>query len=187
MAKQHSKSKSKETEKKPENPKLRKLFAECGRPYNLNEPKLTFNFENCHDRFVLDLHIYKYFRSLNRTQNLIYNSSCLRSRYLETSLLNVDVQPNYVRVTVKGKVFQLALSDEVNITESSTQRSTLTGHLAIVMPKLLPSRQLKSIEENKTGSKSEDGICKLSSPKDRKMVSYKDLQEICNTEIPPLC
>lgn len=59
MAKQHSKSKSEGTEKKPENPKVRKLFADCGRPYNLNEPKLTFNFENAHDRFVLDLHIYK--------------------------------------------------------------------------------------------------------------------------------
>lgn len=65
---------------------------------------------------------------------------------METSLLDVDVQPNYVRVTVKGKIFQLALSEEVNISDSSSQRSTITGHLLIVMPKLVPSVQLKSID-----------------------------------------
>lgn len=61
MAKQHSKSKCSETGKKQEKPKLRKLFAECGRPYNLNEPKITFTIEDSDDRFVLNLHIYKYF------------------------------------------------------------------------------------------------------------------------------
>lgn len=60
MAKQHQKAKSQEIEKKTEEPKPRKLFAVCGRPYNLNEPKLTFTIDECHDRFVLDLHIYKY-------------------------------------------------------------------------------------------------------------------------------
>lgn len=65
MAKQHNKSKMPENEKKQEKPKTRKLFAECGRPYNLNEPKLTFTIEDTGDRFVLDLHIYRYFRSPN--------------------------------------------------------------------------------------------------------------------------
>lgn len=59
MAKQHSKAKCSDTEEKQEKPKLRKLFAECGRPYNLNEPKITFTIEDSDDRVVLNLHIYK--------------------------------------------------------------------------------------------------------------------------------
>lgn len=59
-------------------------------------------------------------------------------RYLDTSLLDVDVQANYVRVTVKTKIFQMALNEEVKIDESSSQRSMITGHLLIKMPKLNP-------------------------------------------------
>lgn len=52
-------------------------------------------------------------------------------------MIDVDVQPNYVRVMIKGKIFQMALADEVRIDEStSTARSQVTGHLLIVMPKL---------------------------------------------------
>lgn len=50
--------------------------------------------------------------------------------------MEVDVQPHYVRVTVKGKIFQMALNEEVRIEESTSQRSLTTGHLLIVMPKL---------------------------------------------------
>lgn len=57
-------------------------------------------------------------------------------RFLDTSLIEVDVQINYVRVTIKGKVFQMALKDEIKIDESSSKRSQATGHLLIVMPKL---------------------------------------------------
>lgn len=57
-------------------------------------------------------------------------------RFLDTSLIEVDVQPNYVRATVKGKVFQMALNDEIRVDESSSQRSQMTGRLLIVMPKL---------------------------------------------------
>lgn len=57
-------------------------------------------------------------------------------RFLDTSLIDVDVQINYVRVTIKGKVFQMALKDEIKIDESSSKRSQATGHLLIIMPKL---------------------------------------------------
>lgn len=50
--------------------------------------------------------------------------------------MEVDVQPNYVRVTIKNKIFQMSLHDEVKITESTSQRSLITGHLLIIMPKL---------------------------------------------------
>ena len=58
------------------------------------------------------------------------------SRFIDTSLLNVDVQANYVRVEVKKKIFQMAFNEEVKIDESTSKRSMITGHLLIVMPKL---------------------------------------------------
>lgn len=60
MAKHHRKSGFKNDECQKIKIKTQKLFAECGRPYNVNEPKLTFTLEDFHDRFILDLHIYKY-------------------------------------------------------------------------------------------------------------------------------
>lgn len=50
--------------------------------------------------------------------------------------MQVDVETNYVRVTIKGKVFQVAVKDEIRIEKSTSQRSMTTGHLLIVMPKL---------------------------------------------------
>lgn len=51
-------------------------------------------------------------------------------------MIEVDAQPNYVRVTVKGKIFQMALNDEIRVDESTSKRSETTGDLLIVMPKL---------------------------------------------------
>uniref|UniRef100_A0A2C9M3H0 Dynein axonemal assembly factor 11-like CS domain-containing protein n=1 Tax=Biomphalaria glabrata TaxID=6526 RepID=A0A2C9M3H0_BIOGL len=54
---------------------------------------------------------------------------------MDTSLLDCDVQPTYVRVTLKGKILQLCLTEEVNGEKSVAQRSQITGHLVITMPK----------------------------------------------------
>ena len=37
---------------------------------------------------------------------------------METNSLNVDVQPTYVRVEVKGKVTQIRLDDEILVERS---------------------------------------------------------------------
>lgn len=57
-------------------------------------------------------------------------------RYLDTSLINVDVEANYIRVAVKGKIFQIVLSEEVNISEAIVKRSQITGQLVVCVPKL---------------------------------------------------
>lgn len=59
--------------------------------------------------------------------------------------MDVDVQPTYVRVTTKGKIFQLCLPEEVNTSESTAKRSQITGRLLITMPKL-------NVEIRKTAS-----------------------------------
>ena len=56
---------------------------------------------------------------------------------MDTSLVDVDVQPSYVRVTMKGKILQLRLHSDVKPDSSSAQRSQVTGHLLITMPKVM--------------------------------------------------
>lgn len=57
MANQHRKKEgtSVEIAKKPP----RRLFADCGRPYSLNEPKVEFRFEDLQDKYLLDVHVHK--------------------------------------------------------------------------------------------------------------------------------
>ena len=53
---------------------------------------------------------------------------------------DADVQPWYVRVTMKGRILQLALMEEVKPDSCTAQRSQTTGHLIVTMPKLNPPR-----------------------------------------------
>ncbi|CAM9641582.1 unnamed protein product [Lampetra fluviatilis] len=96
----------------------RTLITADGRVLNVNEAKLDFSLteDDADSTLVLDLAVYK---------------------YLDTSLIDVDVQPNYARVTVKGKVFQLVLPEEVQPDRSLAQRSQTTGHMLLTMPKVL--------------------------------------------------
>ncbi|XP_049621585.1 dynein axonemal assembly factor 11 [Suncus etruscus] len=111
------KEQDKLSEKKKKVKPPRTLVTEDGKALNVNEPKLDFslNDDDKHHQIILDLAIY---------------------RYMDTSLIEVDVQPTYVRVMVKGKVFQLVLPTEVKPDSSSAKRSQTTGHLVICMPKV---------------------------------------------------
>jgi len=121
---QHIEEKRKQREKKDDErlgrnkpQKERRFFTDDGRVLNINQGKWDFEFHDDEEnnKFVLDLPCFK---------------------YLDSSLIDVDVQPLYCRVTVKAKVFQLGLSEEVNPDSSSAKRSQTTGHLIIEMPKV---------------------------------------------------
>ncbi|KFV16775.1 Protein tilB, partial [Tauraco erythrolophus] len=101
--------------KKREKP-LRTLVTAEGKVLNVNVPKLEFSLKDDEEnnQIILDLAVY---------------------RHLDTSLLDVDVQPTYIRVLVKGKPFQLVLPEEVKPDSSSAKRSQTTGHLVVSMPK----------------------------------------------------
>ncbi|NXA58103.1 TILB protein, partial [Mohoua ochrocephala] len=101
--------------KKREKPPWTLVAAE-GKVLNVNVPKLHFSLKDDEEnnQIILDLAVY---------------------RYLDTSLLDVDVQPTYIRVLVKGKPFQLVLPEEVKPDSSSAKRSQTTGHLVVTMPK----------------------------------------------------
>lgn len=113
------KAKDSENDSLGKEKKIRKLFADDGRPLNINEAKIDFRLTEDSDAnaFILDLSCY---------------------RYLDTNLLEVDVQPLYVRVVIKGKIFQLCLSEEINTDTSHAKRSQVTGNLLITMPKMKP-------------------------------------------------
>ena len=107
----------------------------------------------------------------------------LSLRFLDTSLIDVDVQPNYVRVTVKGKIFQMALNDEVRIDECSSKRSQITGHLLIVMPKL---NMENAVTVKIDGP--QKAIEMKSNEKCLKLKGTVDIRNICvdESEVPPL-
>ncbi|CAK6975942.1 LOW QUALITY PROTEIN: dynein axonemal assembly factor 11 [Scomber scombrus] len=104
----------KQKEKKPKAP--RTLITADGRVLNVNEPKLDFCLteDDENNLIILDLAVY---------------------RHMDTSLLDIDIQTTYARVTIKGKIFQMVLPAEVKPDSSTAQRSQTTGHLVLTMPR----------------------------------------------------
>lgn len=115
-------------EKKKKKPPKRNFFKADGTAYNMNDAGLDFVLDGQFDKtepLVLDLAVYK---------------------YLDTSQLDLDVQPRHVRVTFKNKVFQLALPDEVKPDSAKAERSKISGHLVVTMPKVDQIVKPKKIE-----------------------------------------
>lgn len=91
------------------------LFKKNGAPLNMNQAKLEFKLiDEYPDKLILDLAVYK---------------------YLDTSLIDVDLQSIYVRITVKEKIFQIVFPEEIAIDKSTCKRSQVTGHLVLEMPR----------------------------------------------------
>eukprot|EP00192_Tetraselmis_astigmatica_P004398 CAMPEP_0117686704 /NCGR_PEP_ID=MMETSP0804-20121206/22631_1 /TAXON_ID=1074897 /ORGANISM="Tetraselmis astigmatica, Strain CCMP880" /LENGTH=429 /DNA_ID=CAMNT_0005498493 /DNA_START=619 /DNA_END=1908 /DNA_ORIENTATION=+ len=61
-------------------------------------------------------------------------------KYMDTSLIKADVQPQYVRLLIKGRLFQLELGAEVFPDRSIATRSKATGALLMTMPKVDPKQ-----------------------------------------------
>ena len=155
-----------------------KLFSDNGRPYCLNLARLDFTFHDEADHYELNLHVYKFVRqSKSQLSNFISN---LFLRFLDSSLIDVDAQPNYVRVTVKGKIFQMALNDEIHVSASTSKRSQTTGHLLITMPKLNPENCLTFKAGGGKSSIEENRVVKFSSP-----VNIRNIV-VDESEVPPL-
>uniref|UniRef100_A0A4W3JWQ5 Leucine-rich repeat-containing protein 6 n=1 Tax=Callorhinchus milii TaxID=7868 RepID=A0A4W3JWQ5_CALMI len=120
--------------------------------------------------------------------------------YLDTSLLDIDIQTTYVRVMVKGKAFQLVLPAEVKPDSSFAKRSQTTGHLLVKMPKV-HSKTTQRIEKLEVDPSKHSRIDVTNIVKDKKPVAegpIKFRQEsvterncnhddfLDNPEVPPL-
>ncbi|XP_017119477.1 protein tilB [Drosophila elegans] len=135
----------------------RNLFAPCGRPYNLNQGKLPFNFQDEADHYLLQLEVY---------------------RHLDTSLIDVDVQTNYTRVTVKKKIFQIAYNEEVKPDESTVQRSQITGHLMVTLKKLKVN-ELLTTKKSQGKSSAPSDTEKMAGKQEEKLRAVVDISNIC--------
>lgn len=69
-------------------------------------------------------------------------------RHLDSSLVDVDVHPNYVSMIVKSKTLRLKTPVEVKSAETKCQRSKTTGSLMIIMPKVNPRETLSLAPKN---------------------------------------
>ncbi|XP_039284213.1 protein tilB homolog isoform X2 [Nilaparvata lugens] len=146
-----------------------RLFNKDGIPLNVNEAKIDFRFRDDDFNFyVLELHTYK---------------------HLDISFIDIDVQPFYIKVLIKGKVFQLTFDEEIKIAEASAKRSQTSGHLVITMPKMNrevkllkpkpdPLEFLKESSENNTHSARREYLEIGSSQKD----TYLDYTKICKQD-----
>ena len=71
------------------------------------------------------------------------------AKFLDSSLIDVDVHPTYLSLVIKSKVLRLRLPAEVKSTESKCQRSKTTGSLLVIMPKLNPKENAVTLRVNK--------------------------------------
>jgi len=103
----------------PKKKKVRRTFFRAdGKALNINEGGWGFLLEGQQEPqepYVLDVACYK---------------------HLDTSAIDLDVQPHYVRITIKEKVFQLSLAEEVSPDSGKAARSKITGRLQVTMPKV---------------------------------------------------
>jgi protein TilB len=77
-------------------------------------------------------------------------------KYISTSLINIEVEMTYVRITVKDKLVQFPLSVEVSPSLAKVQRASTTGQLRIAIP--LAPHVLKEMEEKRNRFSSASGI-----------------------------
>jgi len=59
-------------------------------------------------------------------------------KFMDTSLIDIDVQPQHVTCVAKGKTIALELPEEVRADNASAARSITTGALVLTLPKLKP-------------------------------------------------
>lgn len=57
-------------------------------------------------------------------------------RYLDTSLLDIDVHPLWFQLLVKGKLLLLHFDEEIRVDQCKVQRIQANGHLLLTCPKL---------------------------------------------------
>ncbi|KZC12922.1 Protein TILB like protein [Dufourea novaeangliae] len=108
-----------------------KLFNSEGKACNANQPRIPFKLKDDEPgHVVLQVSVYK---------------------YLDTDYVDVNVQPDYIRVTIKGKILQLRLPCEVSVEGSKAKRDTTTGKLVVTMPRLnpLPILRKRNPDRNK--------------------------------------
>eukprot|EP00818_Percolomonas_sp_WS_P005562 CAMPEP_0117451810 /NCGR_PEP_ID=MMETSP0759-20121206/9220_1 /TAXON_ID=63605 /ORGANISM="Percolomonas cosmopolitus, Strain WS" /LENGTH=410 /DNA_ID=CAMNT_0005244463 /DNA_START=98 /DNA_END=1327 /DNA_ORIENTATION=- len=105
-------------------------------------------------------------------------------RFLSTAHIDIDLQPTYVRLNVKGKLLQLRLESEIDTEKSSAQRNKTNGNLKLTMPKsghvqrhsttYVPSIAAAQAKPNAPASKESSDINTNASSKPFQSTSLRD-------------
>jgi protein TilB len=74
-------------------------------------------------------------------------------RFLDSSLVDVDATPSFVRVVVKGKVFCLRWPEEVRSDAGVARRSKTTGELVLTVPKVHRNPLLERVVRTRRGDR----------------------------------
>lgn len=100
------------------------------RPRQRNEGKWEF-FLDCdqRDRVVLEVAVPK---------------------FLDTSAIDIDIQPTWVAVAIKGKEFLIHMPQEINPDSAKAERSTGTGALVLTLPIMGEVLIAPQLEDRKT-------------------------------------
>ena len=140
-------------------PKLA-LFAPDGRVLQRNEGKHAFKWDIAAKTITLNVEI---------------------SKFLDTSLIEVDVHTNWLRVTIKGKILQLLIEEDVQTEKVICERSRLTGQLAITMLKAVQHgdiEECRKMERLESLKKEADEKTRLANvPKPSRQRKYEKLLE----------
>eukprot|EP00357_Protocruzia_adherens_P036540 CAMPEP_0115012916 /NCGR_PEP_ID=MMETSP0216-20121206/25050_1 /TAXON_ID=223996 /ORGANISM="Protocruzia adherens, Strain Boccale" /LENGTH=426 /DNA_ID=CAMNT_0002382121 /DNA_START=136 /DNA_END=1416 /DNA_ORIENTATION=+ len=77
---------------------------------------------------------YKFFLDEEHPEYTIYEM--MTPKFMDTSSIDVDINPKYVRISVKDKITQIRLNEEVIAEKSEIKRATTSGLLWMKMPKV---------------------------------------------------
>ncbi|KEG14622.1 putative leucine-rich repeat protein [Trypanosoma grayi] len=127
-----------EAERRPQRLTAEEELEKHGRLLLRNEPKLPFVLDEDGDdeAVVLTVEVPK---------------------FLSTTLLDIQVEVNYIRVLVKGKLIQVPLPREVSPSAAAVQRAAVTGTLKIRVP--YAPHVLQEIAEAKKRRQRLCGVC----------------------------
>ncbi|KAI9208418.1 uncharacterized protein BJ171DRAFT_419333, partial [Polychytrium aggregatum] len=99
---------------KPPKP-AKSLVGKDGRILQTNEGKWPFSVEYTNAAVVATVQI---------------------SKFLDSSLIGIDVHPTHIKLTIKGKILQLVFDEEVQPSKVSCERSIASGELVVTMLKV---------------------------------------------------
>ena len=77
-------------------------------------------------------------------------------KFLDTSKIKVDLNPNYVRIDVKGKITQWKFENDIIVEKATVQRSTTTGVLEIKAPIVGIQPKVDKIKKREESKKAEE-------------------------------
>jgi protein TilB len=101
-------------------------------------------------------------------------------KFLDTSLIDVDVHPSFVSVVLKNKTLRLVWPEEVVPDNGSCQRSKLTGELVLTLPCMDKKKTLTSIREKERLEKDKKQKAeeeKENQRKNRKLTQQEEVME----------